>query len=73
MRFVVEGRQKCPHPKISSPLSHALSHSHLQHKQDFPLFTQAVKLFDYRDAMVRTSVRNLTLMVFKGEKKRKVA
>lgn len=44
--------------------------SSTQHKEDFPLFTNAIKLSDNRDAMVRASIRNLTLMVFKGERSR---
>merc|ERR1719311_1845686 len=32
---------------------------------DFPLYTEAIRFFDHRDPMVRTSVRTLTLAVLK--------
>eukprot|EP00043_Microstomoeca_roanoka_P016496 m.169017 g.169017 ORF g.169017 m.169017 type:complete len:885 (+) comp16469_c0_seq2:147-2801(+) len=34
-------------------------------RDDFPLFTQAVKLHNHENAMVRIAVRNITLMTFR--------
>eukprot|EP00435_Cladocopium_sp_Y103_P022874 s2284_g5.t1 len=38
-----------------------------EHSQQFPLFTEAIRFFSHRDQMVRTSVRNMTLRVFRLE------
>lgn len=37
-----------------------------QKHKSFPLISQAIKFFDHEENMVRTSVRNITLAVFKS-------
>ena len=32
----------------------------------FPLLSQAVRFYNHKESMVRTSVRNITLTIFKG-------
>ena len=37
-----------------------------QKKNDFPLYTEAIKFFNHPESMVRIAVRTLTLNVYKG-------
>ncbi|OXB81783.1 UNVERIFIED_CONTAM: hypothetical protein H355_014980, partial [Colinus virginianus] len=37
----------------------------LQHKKDFPLYTEAIKFFNHPESMVRIAVRTITLNVYK--------
>ena len=37
-----------------------------QHKNDFPLYTEAIKFFNHTESMVRIAVRTLTLNVYRG-------
>ena len=37
----------------------------LQHTNDFPLYTEAIKFFNHSESMVRIAVRTLTLNVYK--------
>ena len=39
----------------------------LQHTNDFPLYTEAIKFFNHSESMVRIAVRTLTLNVYKVE------
>lgn len=38
-----------------------------QKHRSFPLLTKAINFFDHKENMVRTSVRNITLAVFKSK------
>ena len=37
----------------------------LQHTNDFPLYTEAIKFFNHSESMVRVAVRTLTLNVYR--------
>lgn len=37
----------------------------LQHTNDFPLYTEAIKFFNHSESMVRIAVRTLTLNVYR--------
>ena len=37
----------------------------LQHTNDFPLYTEAIKFFNHPESMVRIAVRTLTLNVYR--------
>ena len=39
----------------------------LQHTNDFPLYTEAIKFFNHSESMVRIAVRTLSLNVYKVE------
>ena len=39
----------------------------LQHTNDFPLYTEAIKFFNHSESMVRVAVRTLTLNVYRVE------
>ena len=41
--------------------------SFVQRKNDFALYTEALKFFDHKENMVRIAVRTLTLNVFRGK------
>jgi len=41
----------------------------LQHTNDFPLYTEAIKFFNHSESMVRIAVRTLTLNVYRVEDK----
>lgn len=38
---------------------------YLQHTNDFPLYTEAIKFFNHPESMVRIAVRTLTLNVYR--------
>jgi hypothetical protein len=38
----------------------------VQHLNDFPLYTEAIKFFNHDESMIRVAVRTLTLNVFRG-------
>lgn len=42
-----------------------LSSGLLQHTNDFPLYTEAIKFFKHSESMVRIAVRTLTLNVYR--------
>lgn len=37
-----------------------------EHQEGFPLYTEAIKLFNHKESMVRVAVRTLTLNIFRG-------
>lgn len=41
----------------------------IQHTNDFPLYTEAIKFFNHSESMVRIAVRTLTLNVYRVEDK----
>ena len=38
-----------------------------QHIANFPLYVDALKLFNHKESMVRVAVRTLTLNVYRGK------
>ncbi len=47
------------------PPFHFESSFFLQHTNDFPLYTEAIKFFNHSESMVRIAVRTLTLNVYR--------
>jgi protein CLEC16A len=39
----------------------------MAHRNDFPLYTEAIKFFNHEEGMIRIAVRTLTLNVYRVE------
>ena len=52
---------------LSATLCNSQFYLVMQHKNDFPLYTEAIKFFNHSESMVRIAVRTLTLNVYRGK------
>ena len=63
-----EGVDKTPDDARTAPRRDRLRvcAATVQHLNDFPLYTEAIKFFNHEESMIRVAVRTLTLNVFSG-------